>query len=76
MNLTVGGYLSFYMKDKRSSLDLEIIKPTFLKSLLLDMGIPIKEIQLVILNGSIVNLNEAIVKNKDLVKVYSPIDGG
>ncbi len=76
MNLTAGGYLAFYMPDKRSSLVLDLTKPRSLRSLLMEVGIPLNEIQLVILNDKIVDLDEAVVENQDRVKVYSPIDGG
>lgn len=76
MNLTAGGYLVFYMPGKRSSLEMEFSTPRSLRSLLMEVGIPLKEVQLVVLNGKIVDLDEAIVENRDEVKVYSPIDGG
>ena len=76
MNLFAGGYLSFYMPDKRSSLVLEVTNPRSLRSVLMEVGIPLKEVQLVILNDKIVDLNETVVEDQDQVKVYSPIDGG
>lgn len=76
MYLTAGGYLSFYMSDKQSSLELELTKPRSLRSLLMEVGIPLKEVQLIIINGKIVDLDEALVENQDQVKVFSPIDGG
>lgn len=76
MELTAGGYLVFYMPDKQSRLALELSEPKPLGSLLAEIGIPLKEIHLIILNGEIVDLDSAVVKNQDWVKVYSPIDGG
>ena len=76
MNLTAGGYLSFYMPDKKSSLELAFTKPRSLRSLLQEIGIPLQEVQLVLINGRIVDLNDAVVENQDEVRMYSPIDGG
>lgn len=76
MKLTAGGYLVFYMPGKRSSLELEFSQPKSLRSLLMEVGIPLKEVQLVVLNGKIVDLDEVVVENRDKVRVYSPIDGG
>lgn len=76
MELQTGGYLSFYMPDKQSSLALRLTQPRALHVLLTDVGIPLNEVHLVILNGEIVDLDKAIVTDQDQVKVYSPIDGG
>lgn len=76
MELQTGGYLSFYMPDKRSRLALVITEPVPLRSVLLELGIPLTEIQLVIINDKIVDLNKAIVENQDQVKAFSPIGGG
>ena len=76
MHLTAGGYLSFYMPDKRSNLELVITTPKSLRTLLEEIGIPLQEVQLVLLNGRIVDLEDAVVGNQDEVRVYSPIDGG
>jgi len=76
MKLSAGGYLAFFLPDKRSSLVLDLATPTSLRSLLIKVGIPPEEVHLVIMNDIIVNLDEAVVENQDTVKVYSPIDGG
>jgi len=76
MNLTAGGYLIFYMPDRRSTLELALTKPKSLRSLLQEIGVPVQEVLLVVLNGRIIDLDEAIVEDQDQVRVYSPIDGG
>lgn len=76
MHLTAGGYLSFYMPGKGPKLELALTKPKSLRSLLEEIGIPHQEVQLVLLNGRIVDLEDAVVANQDEVRVYSPIDGG
>ena len=76
MNLTAGGYLSFYMPGKRPKLELALTQPRSLRSLLEEIGIPPEEVHLVLVNGRIADLDEAVVANHDEVRVYSPIDGG
>lgn len=76
MKLTAGGYLAFFLPNKGYGLVLEVTTPTSLRSLLMEVGIPPKDVHLVIINDKIVKLDEAVVENQDQVKVYSPIDGG
>jgi len=76
MILYAGGYLPFYMPNKQSRIELECIQPAPLNAVLKDIGIPFKEVRLVVINGKIVDLDNAVVTNQDQVKVYSPIDGG
>jgi sulfur carrier protein ThiS len=76
MILTAGGYLDFYMPGRRRRLVLELAVPQSLRSVLTEVGIPIKEVQLILLNGKIVDIDETIVSNEDQIKVVSPIDGG
>ena len=76
MNLTAGGYLSFYMPGRRPKLELALTKSRSLRSVLEEIGIPPEEVHLVVLNGRIADLVNAVVTNHDEVKVYSPIDGG
>jgi sulfur carrier protein ThiS len=47
-----------------------------LRDLLTEIGIPAAEVQLVILNGEIVDLNGTQVQNQDVVKIFPGVDGG
>jgi sulfur carrier protein ThiS len=76
MILIAGGYLDFYMPGRRRRIALELATPQSLRSLLQEVGIPLKEVQLILLNGKIVDLGGTVVANGDQVKVYSPMDGG
>ena len=76
MILSTGGYLTFYMPGKRTDLELDLTEPKALQSLLIDVGIPLEEVHMAVINDKIVDLDQAIVENHDRVKVYSPIDGG
>jgi len=76
MILSTGGYLTFYMPGKRTDLELDLTEPMSLQSILTEVGIPLEEVYLVVINEKIVDWSEAVVVNQDRVKVYSPIDGG
>jgi sulfur carrier protein ThiS len=76
MELYTGGYLTFYMPGHRAKLALELAEPLSLMSLLEDIGIPVGDVQLVVVNGNVVDLQKAVVKNQDQVKIFSAIGGG
>ncbi len=76
MKLYAGGYLTFYAPGQEPEVVQDISEPMALIKLLDDLGIPIGDVQLVILNGQIIDLNQAIVRNQDEVKVFPGVDGG
>jgi len=76
MKLYAGGYLTFYMPDQQPEVDRDLAEPIALSKLLAEMGIPPGDVQLVILNGEIVDLEQALLENQDEVKVFPGVDGG
>ncbi len=76
MKLYAGGLLNFYTPDHRSRVEVELLEPTRLSEVLTGFGIPPAEVQLVVVNGELVDLNETIVSDQDEVKIYPPVDGG
>lgn len=76
MKLYAGGYLTFYAPDQQPEVDLDLSEPIQLSELLSDIGIPVGDVQLVILNGKIVDLDQAILEDQDEVKVFPGVDGG
>lgn len=76
MKLIAGGYLTFYTPDQRPDIDLPLKETVALRALLAEIGIPVAEIQLVVLNGQIVDLDQVNLKNQDEVKVFPGVDGG
>ena len=76
MLLYVGGYLTFYTPDQKPEVERVLPGPVALRELLTEIGIPIAEVQLVILNGEIVDLNGTQVQNQDVVKIFPGVDGG
>ncbi len=76
MRIFLGGHLNFYhpKKDKWLAVDLEGSAP--LAELLDNAGIPLSEVQLVAINGEVLDLQDAVVSEGDEVKVFSAVGGG
>lgn len=76
MRLFLGGYLDFYHPQRKHWLEVEIDQPVPLLEILNRFGIPLSEVQLVVLNGENVDLQDVIVSAQDEVKLYSAVGGG
>ncbi len=76
MKLYLGGSLAFYSPNKKPELEVSLNKITSLNRVIRDLGIPIAEVQLTVLNGELVNLNEILVSDDDEVRLYPPVGGG
>ena len=76
MRLYLGGYLDFYNPQPGNWLEVELHQPSKLSELLAELGIPLGDIQLFVLNGELVDLNEAIVSDQDEVKLFPAVGGG
>ena len=76
MRIFLGGHLNFYHPKKEKWLEVDLKGPTSLVYLLTANGIPLSEVQLVAINGEVVELKNALVSEGDDVKVFSPVGGG
>ena len=76
MKLHLGGVFSFYIPGHPHQVEVQLEEPARLSDVLAGLGIPVAEINLVIVNGELVNLQEALVSQQDEVKVYPPVSGG
>ena len=76
MRIFLGGHLNFYHPDKEKWLETNLARATPLADILRDAGIPLSEVQLVAVNGEVVDLQDAIVSEGDEVKVFSAVGGG
>ena len=76
MRLYLGGYLNFYNPQHGNWLEVDINQPSHLKEVLVELGIPVSDVYLVVLNGQLVELSEAIVSGEDEVKLFPAIGGG
>ena len=76
MQLHLGGVFSFYLPGHPRLVEVQLEKPARLVDVLADLGIPAAEINLVVVNGELVNLSEALVSQQDIVKLFPPVSGG
>jgi sulfur carrier protein ThiS len=76
MRIYFGGFLDFYNPMVGSWLEVEKNQPTPLSELLVKLGIPLGDVQLVVLNGKAVELSETIVSEQDEVKLFPAVGGG
>jgi sulfur carrier protein ThiS len=76
MRLYAGGYLDRYLPQRRKTVEIDLEKPTSIKKILSELGIPAGEVALVVINGELVDLQGAVVSGKDDLKLYPPADGG
>jgi sulfur carrier protein ThiS len=76
MKLYAGGYLTFYMPQRKNTIEIQLGAPTSLKAVLLDLQIPLAEVHLVAINGDQVDLDEAIIAETDVVRIFSSVNGG
>jgi molybdopterin converting factor small subunit len=51
-------------------------KPAQLGEVLSGLGIPVADIHLAVVNGQLVELEEAVVSDQDEVKIFPPVGGG
>lgn len=76
MKLYAGGHLTFYMPERKHSLEISLREPTPLREILAQVGIPLPEVALTALNGQLVEAETVIVRNEDQVRVFSAVNGG
>jgi len=76
MKIYLGGHLNFYHPRKEKWLDIGVVQATALTAILDENEIPRGEVHLVVINGSAVEIDTAVVSDQDEVKIYSAVDGG
>ncbi len=76
MRLYLGGQFSFYIPNHPRHIEIELEGPTRLSDVLTGLGIPIAEINLVTINGELIEIQEATISQPDEVKIYPPVSGG
>jgi len=76
MRLYLGGYLDFYNPQQGNWLEVQLEGPSPLKDVLLGLGIPLGDIQLVVHEGELVDLDETVVIDQDEVKLFPAVGGG
>jgi len=76
MRIFLGGHLNFYHPRKEKWLQIELDQPAKLLEVIADNDIPLGEVHLAALNGDQIDIQTAIVTDKDEVKLFSAVGGG
>jgi sulfur carrier protein ThiS len=76
MKLFLGGQFSLYIPGHPPSVDVDLAEPARLSEILSGLGIPVADIHLVVVNGQLVEMEEAVVSDQDEVKIFPPVGGG
>lgn len=76
MHLRLGGHLSWYDPQKRSSFEVSLVQPTLLMDVVQKLGLPVGEIAMAVVNGQVVSMDQTRLMDEDRVELYPPIGGG
>jgi len=76
MQLYLGGYLDYYNPESGNWLEVKLSQPSQLGKVLTELGIPMSEVHLVVLNGQLVDISKAIVSEEDELKLFPAVGGG
>ena len=76
IRIFLGGHLNFYHPQKDKWLEVEVNGATSLTEILINAGIPLAEVNLVSVNGDVVELEGLMVSEEDDVRLYSATGGG
>jgi molybdopterin converting factor small subunit len=76
MRLYLDGYFTFYSYQQQPWIEIELKEPAPLSVVLSDLGIPIAEVHLAVVNGEAVVPDEALISGQDEVKLFPPLGGG
>lgn len=76
MNLHLGGHLSWYAPQRAAELEIELAAPTPLVDIASRLGLPAAEIAFAAVNGVVVPLRNAEVRDADRVELFPPNCGG
>ncbi len=72
----LNGHLAWYDAQKRTRIEVEAAEGKSLVERLHQLGVPLAEIGLAVLNGRVVTLEDARVSGNDCIELYPPIGGG
>ena len=65
MRLHLGGFFSFYIPQRPQWIEVQLTEPRPLRQVLEELGIPIGEVNLTVVNRELVELPEVVVTNDD-----------
>ena len=68
--------MNYYHPKKEKWLEVDLQQPCPLREILTDVGIPVGEIHLIVINGENTDLESSIISDEDEVKLYPAVGGG
>lgn len=76
MKIYLGSYLSWYVPQRPSRLEIHLAEPISLMALLARLELPPAEIAIAAVNGVLVPLQDTQVGDGDMVEFHPPVGGG
>ena len=76
MHLYLGGHLNYFDAQQRVNIEIDLVGKQQLADVLDRLKIPIGEVALITINGEVLSLEDAWIKQEDHVQVYPPMGGG
>ncbi len=76
MKLYVGSYFAFFTSNREHWIDVDIPNPTPLTQILLELGIPVGEVHLVVVNDQAMESTNILISSGDTVRLFPAVGGG
>lgn len=76
MELYLSSHLSWYVPQRRTQQVIHLEKPISLLELAAQLGLPLAEIAIAAVNGTLVSLQDAQVSDEDRVEFHPAVGGG
>jgi len=76
VRLHLGSYLSWYVPQHPSRMEINLDKPILLAELVAQLKLPVEEIAIAAVNGTLVSVREAQISDEDIVELHPPNGGG
>ena len=76
MQLRLGAHLAWYVPERESTLQIDLVGPTPLRRVAEGLNLPLGEIALLTVNDQLTSLDAALVCDEDCVALYPAICAG
>lgn len=76
MKLYLGSYFAFFTTEREHWVEVDLLNPTPLKQVLSELGVPVGEVHLVVLNDEVLESPDTLVSKDDIVRLYPAVGGG
>lgn len=76
MRIYLGGHLDFYHPENGRWLEIPLVRPIILADLFDELGVPRYEVHLAVVGEEQVDPQKAQVTDRDVVRLFSAVNGG